>query len=138
MKHRPLLSFVVSCYNQEAFIREAVNGALAQTYSPLEIVISDDCSKDRTFAIAQETVASYKGPHLVQLNRNDRNLGIGGNVNRAMDFCHGELILLADGDDVSLPARTEVTYQAWEQFGKGPTSVCLTYTPISKDGPEKG
>jgi glycosyltransferase involved in cell wall biosynthesis len=138
MNDRPLLSFVVSCYNQEPFIGEAIAGALAQTYSPLEIIISDDCSKDRTFAIAQETVASYRGPHVVRLNRNDRNLGIGGNVNRAMEFCHGELILLADGDDVSLPSRTEVTYQAWEQFGKGPTSVCLTYTTITREGIEQG
>lgn len=138
MKDKPLLSFVVSCYNQEAFIEEAIAGALAQTYSPLEIIISDDCSKDRTFALAREAVAGYTGPHIVRLNRNDQNLGIGGNVNRAMDFCRGELILLADGDDVSLPTRTEVTYQAWEQFGKGPTSVCLTYTTITKDGVEQG
>jgi glycosyltransferase involved in cell wall biosynthesis len=138
MKERPLLSFLVSCYNQETFIGEAVAGALAQTYSPLEIIISDDCSNDRTFAVASEAVAAYTGPHTVRLNRNDQNLGIGGNINRAMEFCHGELILLADGDDVSLPSRTEVTYQAWEQFGKGPTSVCLTYTTITKEGIELG
>jgi glycosyltransferase involved in cell wall biosynthesis len=138
MNDKPLLSFVVSCYNQEAFIGEAIAGALAQTYSPLEIIISDDCSKDRTFDIAEEKVAAYSGPHVIRLNRNERNLGIGGNVNRAMEFCHGELILLADGDDVSLPSRTEVTYDAWEQFGKGPTSVCLTYTTISREGVEQG
>ena len=41
---RPLISFVVLAYNQESFIREAIEGALTQTYSPLEIVFSDDCS----------------------------------------------------------------------------------------------
>jgi len=138
MNNRPLISFSLGCYNQEAFIREAVEGALTQTYSPLEIIISDDCSGDRTFDIVQETVAAYKGPHSVRLNRNETNLGIGGNVNRAMALCHGELVLAAAGDDISLPLRTEVTYQAWEQFGRRPTSICSSYTTISADGIDRG
>ncbi len=138
MKNRPLLSFVVACYNQEAFIGEAIDGALAQTYSPLEIIISDDCSEDRTFEVVRERLAGYRGPHQVRLLRNDRNLGIGGNVNRAMELCRGELVLLADGDDISLPRRTEVTYQGWEESGRRATSVCLSYTTISRDGAEQG
>ena len=51
---RPLLTFGVCAYKQEQFIREAVEAALAQTYSPLEIILSDDCSPDRTFEIMQE------------------------------------------------------------------------------------
>src|SRR5688572_21544439 len=123
MKDKPLLSLIVSCYNQEPFIQEALAGAFSQTYSPLEIIISDDCSGDRTFEIAEQMAREYKGPHTIRLNRNAKNLGIGGNVNRATELCRGELILLADGDDVSLPNRTEVTYQAWEQFERKPTSV---------------
>ena len=51
---KPLLTFAIAAFNQEAFIREAVEAAFAQTYSPLEIVLSDDCSKDRTFDIMKE------------------------------------------------------------------------------------
>jgi len=40
---RPLLTFALFGYNQEQYIREAVEGAFAQTYSPLEIILSDDC-----------------------------------------------------------------------------------------------
>jgi glycosyltransferase involved in cell wall biosynthesis len=138
MKDRPLISFILGCYNQESFIREAVEGALAQTYSPLEILISDDCSSDRSFDIVQKTVAGYTGPHSVQLNRNDRNRGIGGNVNRMMELCHGELVVVAAGDDISLPMRTEVTFQAWEQFGRQPTSICSGYTIISAEGVDHG
>ena len=50
----PLVTFALFAYNQEAFIREAVASALSQTYEPLEIILSDDCSTDRTFAIMQE------------------------------------------------------------------------------------
>jgi glycosyltransferase involved in cell wall biosynthesis len=138
MNNRPLISFILGCYNQEAFIREAVDGALSQTYSPLEIIISDDCSTDRTFEIARRTVANYKGHHLVRLNRNDANLGIGGNVNRMMNLCHGELVVVADGDDISLPARTETTHQVWEQSGRRATSICSSYTTISADGTVQG
>ena len=138
MKTKPLISFVLGCYNQEPFVREAVEGALLQTYSPLEIIISDDCSSDRTFEVVQKTVAEYKGPHPVRLNRNDTNLGIGGNVNRALELCHGELVVIAAGDDVSLPMRTEVVYQAWEQSGRQATSICSCYTTISGDGAEQG
>lgn len=138
MKDRPLISFYLGCYNQEAFIREAVEGALAQTYSPLEIIISDDCSTDRTFDIARRVVEVYKGPHAVRLNRNDTNCGIGENVNRAMELCHGKLVVAAAGDDISLPTRAEVTYQAWEQFDRQPTSICSSYTTISADGTERG
>jgi cellulose synthase/poly-beta-1,6-N-acetylglucosamine synthase-like glycosyltransferase len=45
---RPLISFCLLTYNQAPFIREAIEAALAQTYSPLEIIISDDFSNDNT------------------------------------------------------------------------------------------
>jgi cellulose synthase/poly-beta-1,6-N-acetylglucosamine synthase-like glycosyltransferase len=41
--NRPLVSFILLTYNQERFVNEAVEGALAQTYTPLEIIISDHC-----------------------------------------------------------------------------------------------
>jgi len=107
---RPLLTFLVAAYNQEQYIREAVEGAFRQTYSPLEIIISDDCSTDRTFAIASEMAAAYRGPHKILLNRNPTNLGISAHANRIMELTHGELVVASAGDDVSLPERTEVIY----------------------------
>src|ERR1044071_1034570 len=138
MAERPLISFILGCYNQEEFVREALENAFAQTYSPLEIVVSDDCSTDRTFDIVQQMAREYKGPHTIRLNRNATNLGIGGNVNRAIELCHGELALVAAGDDVSVPTRTEVTCQAWEQSGRRATSICSSYTTISREGIELG
>lgn len=135
---RPLISFVVGCYNQEPFIRESVESALAQTYSPLEIIISDDCSKDDTFEIVRQTVAGYRGPHSIRLNRNETNLGIGGHVNRIMEMCRGELVVGAAGDDISLPSRAEVVCQAWEQSGRRATSIFSSYTYISADGAVQG
>lgn len=112
-EERPLVTFALFAYNQERFIREAVEGALAQTYSPLQVILSDDCSSDRTFAIMQEMVVDYSGPHEILLNRNERNLGIGGHVNRVMELAQGELIVVAAGDDMSLPERTETLVKVW-------------------------
>jgi hypothetical protein len=49
LKERPFVTFALFVYNQEKYIREAVEGAFSQTYEPLEIILSDDCSTDRTF-----------------------------------------------------------------------------------------
>jgi GT2 family glycosyltransferase len=59
----PLVPFALFSYNQERFIHEVVREAFAQTYSPLEIVFSNNCFQDRTSEIIQEEVAECEGPH---------------------------------------------------------------------------
>jgi glycosyltransferase involved in cell wall biosynthesis len=105
-------------YNQEKFVKEAIIGALAQTYSPLEIIISDDCSQDNTFQIIQNMVQDYSGPHRLRVNRNHVNLGVTQHLNRVVDMSSGQLIVLAAGDDISLPDRVAETYKCWEADGK--------------------
>lgn len=131
---KPLISFTIGCYNQEAFIREAVESAFAQTYSPLEIIISDDCSRDRTFEIVQQMAAAYQGPHQVRLNRNPANLGIGGNFSRAMALCQGELLVGAAGDDISVPERAGIIVQAWNDSGRKATSIYSRFLTIDENG----
>jgi glycosyltransferase involved in cell wall biosynthesis len=132
---RPLICFGLLAYNQDRFIREAVAAALAQTYSPLEIILSDDCSTDRTFEIMQETVAAYRGPHKVVLNRTPKNGGtVVAHLNHVMQLVHGELIVIAAGDDVSLPERTELCYQAWSDSGRRSASIWSDYLPIDESG----
>ena len=105
---KPLVSFCLFAYNQEKYIREAVEGAFSQTYSPLEIVLSDDCSADRTFEIMKEMVAEYKGSHSLILNRNEKNLGIGDHVNKIVSLSSGIWLVMAAGDDISYPHRVSV------------------------------
>lgn len=116
--NRPLLTFAVAGYKQEKFIREGVEAALAQTYSPLEIILSDDCSPDRTFEIMSEMAKAYRGPHKIVLNRNPSNFGLGKHVNRILELVHGEYLVVAAGDDVSFPTRTEAVFNAWEHSGR--------------------
>lgn len=102
---RPLVTFALFTYNQEAFVGAAVEAALAQDYSPLEIIISDDCSSDGTFPIVEEMMRGYRGPHVVRLNRNQSNLGLVEHVNVIFRLARGEFIVAAAGDDISMPSR---------------------------------
>lgn len=120
---KPLISFALFGHNQSEFIREAIESALSQTYSPLEIVFCDDCSSDNTFEIMSEMVRTYQGPHTVGVRRNQENLGLGRSINRVMEICRGELVVVAAGDDVSVPERTEKIYRAWEESERKATSI---------------
>ena len=100
-------TLLITCYNFENFIREAVEGALTQTYEPLDIIVSDDCSTDRSWEVIQETVAAYKGPHHVILNHNATNLGFAANLNKSYALARTDWVLNQSGDDISLPTRVE-------------------------------
>lgn len=104
---RPAATLLVLSFDQERFIAEAIRGAFAQTFSPLEILFSDDGSSDRTFEIIREHAAAYRGPHQVRLRRSDANLGIAENINAAVAQAAGDIIVVAAGDDVSLPQRVQ-------------------------------
>jgi len=117
---KPLVSFCVKCCNQERYIGEALEGAFAQTYRPLEIVISDDASTDRSWEIITSAVAGYRrrpDAAEVVLNRNRSNKGNLGNWLAICSLAKGELLVKADGDDVSMPERTERIVDAWHADG---------------------
>jgi len=131
---RPLLTLAIASYRHESFIRAAVEGALAQTYSPLEIILSDDCSPDHSFEIMQETVANYSGPHRVVLNRNPRNLGLARHVNHLFAIAKGELFLASAGDDISMPDRAESIWRIWESTGRQAVALDAQTVRIDASG----
>lgn len=132
--HNPLVTLAVISYNQERFIEEAVKSALAQTYSPLEVVISDDCSTDTTFAMIEKIVSDYTGPHKVIVHRNEQNLGLAGNVNKVWDLSSGELLVSQGGDDISLPHRTSKLVETWLSREPRPDLVYSGDTRIDEYG----
>lgn len=111
---RPLVTFALFAYNQEEYIREAVEGAFSQTYEPLEIILSDDCSCDRTFEIMQEMAAVYEGPHLVRARQSKVNKGTLSHVLSVAHEARGKYFAVAAGDDISLPNRVDLVIQPFE------------------------
>lgn len=105
---RPLVTFALFAYNQEKYIREAVEGAFSQTYEPLEIILSDDFSSDRTFEIMQEMAAAYDGPHEVRVRQSEVNRGVLSHVLSVSQKAKGVIFVVGAGDDISLTDRVEI------------------------------
>lgn len=135
---QPLVSFLVITYNQERFVAEAIESALSQTYDPLEIVFSDDCSTDRTYEIISDKVAGYGGSHTIVLNRNRQNLGIAGNINSAFALARGGFFVMAAGDDISAPDRTGLLVQRWQGTSTPVSLVCSYFEEIDESGMPTG
>lgn len=131
-KEKPLVTFALFAYNQEKYIREAIEGAFEQTYSPLEIILSDDCSTDRTFEIMQEIAATYKGRHKVIARRTMRNVGTFAHVVEVADIASGGLIVLAAGDDISKQNRVLEMVKHWQTTGAW--GICSRYDICDADG----
>ncbi|MCC6864453.1 MAG: glycosyltransferase [Rhodobacteraceae bacterium] len=111
---------------------EAVRSALGQVTSPMEIIISDDCSSDDTYIIIKKLIDAYSGPHKVILNRNEKNLGLAGNLNKAHYLSSGELIVVAAGDDISYSYRTQSLLDVY--VAKRPVLLCSYADVIDTEG----
>jgi glycosyltransferase involved in cell wall biosynthesis len=135
---RPLVTFFVAAYNQEGYVRAAIESAFAQTWRPLEILLSDDASSDRTFAVMQEMAAGYAGPHRIRLNRNPRNLGIPGHIDRIMQLATGAFVVQNAGDDISAPERTERLVGTWLASGDRAKAVHSAKLRIDDRGEVQG
>ena len=103
----PLATLLITAWQHERYIGRAVESALAQTYSPLEIVVSDDCSADGTFREAERAAAGYRGPHRVILHRQPERLGPFGNGHYWFRRFRGDFLIFNDADDWSHPERVE-------------------------------
>jgi len=112
---RPLVTFALFAYNQEQYVREAIEAAFAQTYEPLEIILSDDCSPDRTFAIMQEMAAAYSGPHRVIARQSPQNRRVLRHVLDVARMAQGKYMVVAAGDDISMPQRTAKLVELFER-----------------------
>lgn len=138
MSDQPLVTLFVTCHNQSEVIAKAIAGALAQDYACLEVLISDDASTDDSISVIERAVADYRGPHCVVVNRNEHNLGIAGHYDRANEIAAGELIVCADGDDVSLPDRVSRFADAWIRSGKRALLLHGPCMMLDEHGMEKG
>jgi glycosyltransferase involved in cell wall biosynthesis len=98
----PLISIVMATYNGENYLREQVDSLLAQNYPSLEFIFVDDASRDSTRAILQEYAVSDSRIRLVT---NPANQGLLATFERGIREAKGEMIALADQDDVWMPNK---------------------------------
>lgn len=121
----PLVTIGIKCLNLEKYVGAAVESAFAQTYRPLEIVISDDGSTDNTWHVVEEAVRAQEGKDVrVVLNRNPVNLGNCGNWEKICSLANGEWIFKFDGDDISEPTRVERMMRSIREGDRSASSAC--------------
>ena len=101
------ISVVIAAYNGEKYLAEQLESICVQTLKPYEIVICDDCSADGTVRAAKEIAAKYDGISF-NISVNSSPLGCDRNFERAISLASGDVIYIADQDDVWLPDRLEI------------------------------
>jgi glycosyltransferase involved in cell wall biosynthesis len=90
-------------YNGARYVQQQLQSIAAQECLPDELVIHDDCSSDDTVAIVRRFAAA--APFKVYVQVNECNLGLRENLTRVVAQCRGELIILADQDDLWMPHK---------------------------------
>jgi glycosyltransferase involved in cell wall biosynthesis len=97
---QPFFSVLMTAFNREQYIAEAIESVLAQGYTNFELIISDDCSTDNTFSIIQ----SYaERDERIKVHRWEKNIGQFPNRNKAASLASGHLLVFADSDDSLKP-----------------------------------
>lgn len=99
-----LVSVAMCTYNGEKYLKTQLDSILKQTYSPIELIIVDDNSRDGT----RDLLIPYQKKHNnIHVYFNETNLGYNKNFEKAISYCKGEFISISDQDDIWLPDKIE-------------------------------
>lgn len=103
MNIHPTISVAMATYNGGVYLQDQLDSLAEQECSPLEVVITDDGSKDDTVSLINSFV--LHAPFPVRLEQNSENLGYGRNFLKAAAMCKGRHVAFCDQDDVWLPQK---------------------------------
>ena len=109
----PLVSVLITAYNSEKYIADAIESVLTSSYTNFELIIVDDCSKDTTVSIARKYEAL---DDRVKVYENEINLGDYPNRNKAASYAQGKYIKFVDHDDIMYDYGLEVMVRFTEKF----------------------
>lgn len=131
----PLVSVVVVTYNSSNTVVETLDSIKGQTYKNIELIITDDCSKDDTIDVVQQWLGE-NGSRFVytELVTTKKNSGVSGNLNRGIRKSHGDWIKSIAGDDLLIPSAIE-EYIRFIQANEENVRMCVCdVEPFSTDG----
>lgn len=103
MNQVPPISVIMSVYNGEKYLKEAIESILSQTFTDFEFIIVNDKSIDNSSKIISE----FNDPRIIVIE-NLENIGLTKSLNKALKVAKGEYIARMDCDDISLPKRFEI------------------------------
>lgn len=95
-----LVNIILPVYNGTAYLGKLLNSIKNQTYRPIELIIADDCSEDNTLVLINKWAKDNEADIPVTILEGKKNLGLSGNFSRAYPHIKGEVIFIADQDDI--------------------------------------
>lgn len=105
---KPLVTVCIVTYNSSEFIVEALDSVFEQTYQNIELIVSDDCSKDNTVEVCKKWVSDHARRFVhAEVLTVGKNTGVSANCNRGVRKGTGEYVKLFAGDDKLLPTCIE-------------------------------
>jgi glycosyltransferase involved in cell wall biosynthesis len=122
-----LVSTIIPVYNRSAMLRQAVGTVLAQTWTPLEIIIVDDGSTDDTLDAAHELAAAHPG--VIRVLR-QANAGPGVARQRGFEASRGDFVQFLDSDDLLLPHKFALQVQGLSADPEAGISYGKTYVRV--------
>ncbi|MBL0358835.1 MAG: glycosyltransferase family 2 protein [Chitinophagaceae bacterium] len=113
MEKKVLVSVLMTSYNREAFVANAIESVLASSYTDFEFIICDDCSTDNTYEIEKQYAAKDTR---IRLYRNDCNLGDFPNRDKVASYATGTYIKYVDSDDFIFPDGLKKMVESIQAF----------------------
>ena len=122
---KPDISVIMSVYNGETYIEEAIESIIGQTYKNWELIVINDCSTDST----GEILASFAlRDERIKVHTNEVNLKLPASLNKAISLSAGKYIARMDADDICLPDRLEKQFKFMEEHTDVDLSSCRFMT----------
>jgi glycosyltransferase involved in cell wall biosynthesis len=109
MRNDPTISVVMSVYNGEKHVRDAIDSILKQVFEDFEFIIVNDGSTDRT----KEILESFKDQRIVLIHQ--ENMGLSKSLNKGISLAKGKYIARQDADDISIVNRLEKQFKYLEK-----------------------
>jgi len=133
MENLPKVSICIPTYNSEMYLEETLFSIENQTYSNIEVIISDNCSTDNTIALIKKFAAKNNWTYIL----NEQNIGAGLNMNKLITSATGEFIAIYHSDDVY---DSEIVSKSVSFLTTSPECGFLSTlaTVIDSDGNELG
>ena len=125
MNTAPKISLIMSVYNGESYLSEAIESVLSQTFEDFELIVINDCSTDGTGEILNRY---SQQDSRVKVYTNEENLRLPSSLNKAMSYAQGKYIARMDADDICLPERLEKQYKFMEENPDIALSSCKFMT----------
>lgn len=122
---KPEISVIMSVYNGENYLFEAIESVVNQTFKNWELIIINDCSNDKTGEILSDFAAKDER---IKVHTNEVNLRLPTSLNKAISLSEGKYIARMDADDICLPERLEKQYKFMEENSDTDLSSCRFLT----------